>query len=338
MRISSFEICHSSFPLRVLGVLAVRFIRIGIVNEQFFHFIADERWGTHALVFFALGTLVGYGLRQTRLRHYGVDRGKSARVVELSTGVLFAALILALQHGESQTLVEEGYTRLFWVHWRVLFQLTLIALLVSATAIDLELYLIPDGITVTGMLIGIVGATVGGYLHIVPCWVDWNLAIPVIRNPYIPQWIVDHPHWHGFAWSVTGLIVGGGITWLVRIASTKLLGREALGFGDVTLMAMIGSFIGWQPVVLVFLLAPIIGLVTVPIVLFFRGRIAIPYGPFLSAATIVVLLAWKWLWKPTQLLFGHAETLAIFAASIAVAFIAMLGGLRLYRAIPVRKK
>ncbi len=47
---------------------------------------------------------------------------------------------------------------------------------------------------------------------------------------------------------MTGLIAGGGLTWILRLVSSVLLGQEALGFGDVTLMAMIGSFVGWQPI------------------------------------------------------------------------------------------
>lgn len=286
--------------------------------------------------------VVSYIWLRGRCRTCRQPIGKAVLLTELGTGILFAALVTAVVHLQSQSPVEEGNAPLLWVDWllwldwRILFQLTLFTLLVAATAIDLECYLIPDSITIPGTLIGLIGATAGGYLHVVPLWIDWSVASPPVSGPYIPAWIIEHPHWHGLAWSVAGLLVGGGITWLVRVASTVLLGREALGFGDVTLMAMIGSFIGWQPVVLVFLLAPVLGLLAMPFLLFFAGRIAVPYGPFLSAATVVVLLAWRWLWKPTQLLFGHWQSLALLAGVIAATLVLLLGGIRLYRRIPVR--
>ncbi|GIS60188.1 MAG: hypothetical protein CM1200mP2_24130 [Planctomycetaceae bacterium] len=85
-------------------------------------------------------------------------------------------------------------------------------------------------------------------------------------------------------------------TWLVRSVSGLVLGREALGLGDVTLMAMIGSFVGWQPVLFIFLLAPFCGLVVGLLARVLTNRPFVPYGPFLAAAASVVLLAWRWIW------------------------------------------
>ena len=48
--------------------------------------------------------------------------------------------------------------------------------------------------------------------------------------------------------------MGGGIVWAVRIIASQALGVEAMGFGDVTLMCMIGAFVGWQPALLIFCL------------------------------------------------------------------------------------
>lgn len=353
-----------------------RSLQWSAVTEYLFHFVTDESWTTHLAVFFVVGIFVGSLLanycahwsqsptlwitahcRQCGHHRHFVERlplfgylfyrrcphcdnraGWGTFLTELVTGLCFPALVIAVIHTTAQNLDEEGLTRLLWVHWRILFQLTLVSLLIAATAIDFEQYLIPDRITVTGMAIGTVGATAINYLYIVPVWIDWNDFVPRLRDPFIPTWIFEHPHWHGLVWSVTGLIVGGGITWLVRYAAEVMLGYESLGFGDVTLMAMIGSFIGWQAVLLVFLLAPLIGILAIPLILILRGRVAVPYGPFLSLATFVVLIGWKRLWKPTQLMFGHAESLLMIGGAIVVTFFALLGGLRLYRAIPVRRK
>jgi leader peptidase (prepilin peptidase)/N-methyltransferase len=167
--------------------------------------------------------------------------------------------------------------------------------------------------------------------------VDWNQP-DLIHGPYIPEWIKNHPHWHGLAFSIMGLVVGGGITWLVRWISRLALGAEALGFGDVTLMAMIGSFLGWQPMVFVFLLAPVCGIVIAVALRLTTGRRILPYGPFLSAAAVLVLFLWRRLWTPTREIFGHWPTLVGLAAVVTLGMAGLLGLLRLYRAIPVERR
>ena len=180
-------------------------------------------------------------------------------------------------------------------------------------------------------------ATCLGNMQLMPVWVDWNRWHP-IEGPYIPEWIKLHPHWHGLAFSLAGLATGAGITWLARLTSQWVLRMEALGFGDVTLMAMIGSFLGWQPVIFVFMLAPLCGIVVAVTLRLFCGRIAVPYGPFLSAATLLVLLTWRWLWRPTREVFGHWPTLLGLGIGLIVGMATLLGLLRLYRSIPVERR
>jgi leader peptidase (prepilin peptidase)/N-methyltransferase len=196
---------------------------------------------------------------------------------------------------------------------------------------------IPDAITVPGVIFAVAGATYSGELQIVHIWIDWNNE-QFPTGPYIPAWLDQHRHLHGLAWSLTGLVAGAGITWCVRVVSSLLLGQESLGFGDVTLMAMIGAFVGWQPVVLIFLLAPFCGLLVVAVVRLSSGRTYVPYGPFLSAAAVVVLFAWKWLWHPMRYIFGHAPSLILLGVAALVALVVLLGLLRLYRTIPVTRR
>ena len=90
-------------------------------------------------------------------------------------------------------------------------------------------------------------------------------------------------HWAGLLTALVGMAASGGLVWMVRIIGPASLGREAMGFGDVTLMAMIGAFLGWQPCLIVFFLAPCraggrAGRPDPP-----PGR-EIPYGPFLCLA------------------------------------------------------
>lgn len=67
--------------------------------------------------------------------------------------------------------------------------------------------------------------------------------------------------WQSLLTSIVGMCFGGGLIWAVRIIGGQALRVEAMGFGDVTLMAMIGAFLGWQAAFLIFFLAPVTAVV-----------------------------------------------------------------------------
>jgi prepilin signal peptidase PulO-like enzyme (type II secretory pathway) len=102
--------------------------------------------------------------------------------------------------------------------------------------------------------------------------------------------------WHILLSSLLGLAFAGGVTWAVRLSASFGFGREALGFGDVTLMAMIGAYVGWQSSLIVFFLAPILALSFVTIRWIVTRDSATPYGPYLCAAVVVLLVFWDSLW------------------------------------------
>ena len=124
--------------------------------------------------------------------------------------------------------------------------------------------------------------------------------------------------------ALTGMTAGMILVWSVRLVAQWVLGAEAMGFGDVTLMGMIGAFLGWQAVLLVFFIAPFFGLVYGIIhAALGRGR-AVPYGPFLCLATVVVVIAWSPIWAAT------AEYFAFGIGTIGLALLILLvlfGGL-----------
>ena len=99
------------------------------------------------------------------------------------------------------------------------------------------------------------------------------------------------------------MLASGGLVWLVRIIGTAALHREAMGFGDVTLMAMIGAFLGWQPCMVVFFLAPLAGLIVGLLRLVLCRDREIPYGPFLCLATMFLIVRWQGIWDYTQGIF-----------------------------------
>lgn len=84
--------------------------------------------------------------------------------------------------------------------------------------------------------------------------------------------------------SALGLVVGGGLIYGIGVLGNWIFKKESMGGGDVKLLAMIGSFIGWEKVLLTFFTAPVLAL---PFALYERWvkkEQTIVYGPFLSLA------------------------------------------------------
>jgi prepilin signal peptidase PulO-like enzyme (type II secretory pathway) len=84
------------------------------------------------------------------------------------------------------------------------------------------------------------------------------------------------------------------------IPAARWVAREAMGFGDVTLLAAIGAVVGWQAVMVAFFLAPCLALPANLVRFFVHGQREIPFGPFLSMSTVLVVLAWDWVWPFLQ--------------------------------------
>ena len=103
--------------------------------------------------------------------------------------------------------------------------------------------------------------------------------------------------WASLLSALLGLAFGGGLIWAVRILGSWALQREAMGFGDVTLMAMIGAFVGWQPSLIIFFLAPLAAVFIALLQFVFTGRHDIAFGPYLALGTLILLLGWKDIWN-----------------------------------------
>lgn len=251
------------------------------------------------------------------------------------TAILFTAYLMAADQWRWLD-IDEVQPSAFGRMMRLGYHLALISLLIAATAIDFDCYMIPDQITVPGTILGVLGACAIGELQLCHLWVDWHLAIKDLRGPYIPDWYDKHRILHALAWSLSGMAMGAGVTWIARAVSSRVLGQEAMGLGDVTLMAMIGSFLGWQAVLLVFMLAPLAGLSVGLLVRLLSGKTYLPYGPWLSLAAGFVLFRWAWLWQKTRLVFSDWLSMAALAGIALGGFVALLVLIRLYRAIPGR--
>ncbi|RMG33985.1 MAG: prepilin peptidase [Planctomycetota bacterium] len=273
-----------------------------------------------------------------KCRYRRVARSAGMAAVVVASG--FAAAYLL---GRCQEVTEVRPDRLWW--WgRLFYHELLLALLLWATLTDLRDYTIPDHITLPGIGVAVALAWASGDLQMIHLWVDWNDPLVKLHGPRIPEWIRAHRHWHGLAWSVSGAATGAVLIQILRWLSRWILGRTGLGSGDVTLLAMIGAFLGWQATVVVFLLAPFTALFVGAFCALIGRPTVIPYGPHLALSAWLVMMGWRWIWtfEPTPVvsvrrLFGDGPALAILGTvGLATAAVLLLG-IRIYRSLPVRR-
>lgn len=302
--------------------------------------------------------------------------------IELLNGLLWVALYwLEVPAGWPATIKDSGlYSPMgpqgiadsSWLsptavlHWRYFYHLVLVEALVVATFIDWDLWIIPDAVTIPAMVVGVLGNFVIGQVYLVPVWfqsptlardislvrdltpaVGWMFPEwldPLLQGPAVPLWIAQHPHLHGLAVSLVGILVGGGVVWAVREVGTRILGREAMGDGDVVLMAMVGSFLGWQVSVAGFLFSTVVGCGVAVLRLVWSRQAEIPYGPYLSMGTLAVLFGWNRVWPPFERVFSTGVLLVpvglIMLAGMGLLLAAMqwikrLAGIDLYPEDPL---
>lgn len=147
-----------------------------------------------------------------------------------------------------------------------------LSLLVACTFIDFDHQILPDALTKPGMAIGALGGLWPG------------IAGQLTNDPSTPLAL------RTLLASLFGLLVGAGATWLIRAVGTKVFRREAMGFGDVKFLGMIGAFLGWQGALLSLFLGCVFGAV-VGGALALRGGLGlrIPFGPYLALGAACAL-------------------------------------------------
>jgi leader peptidase (prepilin peptidase)/N-methyltransferase len=187
--------------------------------------------------------LIAYVALRGRCRTCHSRIGRGYPVVEATTAVMFVA---AWWYYEPSALLLS----------RLLFGCALIVLF----AIDLEHHVLPNAITLPGILVG--------------------LAFSVVTEP-------------GWLSSAVGVLAGGGILYAVAEAYYRLRREEGLGMGDVKMLAMIGAFLGWQLALVTLMMASFAGSV-VGLLLIAAGRgtmkYALPFGTFLAAGAAAAVV------------------------------------------------
>lgn len=144
-------------------------------------------------------------------------------------------------------------------------------------------------------------------------------------------WWFWHERWDTLLSALVGMAASGGLVWAVRIIGAVVLKREAMGFGDVTLMAMLGAFLGWQACLIIFFLAPLAGLLIAVLNWVVHGEHEIPYGPFLCVAAVYVIFDWAAIWTRVEPVFELGWLVPITVAACLVLMAVLLGLLQLVK-------
>ncbi len=97
---------------------------------------------------------------------------------------------------------------------------------------------------------------------------------------------------NGLLSSLTGFLVGGLWIWGARILGTLAFGKEAMGRGDIHIMAAVGAVTGWAVASVAFFVAPFFGLIFALYLLFGRNQRELPYGPWLALASVGLMICY----------------------------------------------
>ncbi len=185
-------------------------------------------------------------------------------IIETATALLFLLFYLCF-----------GFSAVGFIY------LTLTLLLLVESVIDMRYQIIPDSITLPGILLGLCLSGLFPGLH------------------------GGSRFWEGFLQSLLGIVAGGGFLYLIGSLFEKILKKEAMGGGDVKLLAMIGAFLGWKGVLWTAFAASFSGAFVGLYYKFKTGEERIPFGPHLA------LGAFLFIFIGNQFIHWYLETMAL---------------------------
>ncbi|MFA5793452.1 MAG: prepilin peptidase [Candidatus Brocadiia bacterium] len=181
-------------------------------------------------------------------------------LVELLTGLLFA--LAAWQNLGPQAGPDNIIKFMIYI-W-------LVAALIIITFIDIDLRIIPDEISIPGIILAPIVSAIFPFLH--------------------PALFIKLPaHLDGFVSSLLGMIAGGGVVYLVGVVGKLVFKKDAMGFGDVKLMIFLGGFLGWYAILFTFILGCILGAIFGVISYFVTKDHYIAFGPYLALGALLML-------------------------------------------------
>ena len=203
--------------------------------------------------------ILGWFLVQGRCRYCGEPVSFRYPLVEfLTAGFVLAAYWYLVRY--------QGRSLGHYLVW------TALALaIVAAGLIDLRHYIIPDAITQVGMVVAPVVSLLVPSIHPALGWPE-NVRLQALAS------------------SLVGMAAGAGFVYLVGALGKLVFGREAMGFGDVKFLGMIGAFLGWQAIIWTFIIGSMLGLAFVVVGLIKPDKGALPFAPSLGLGAIAFMI------------------------------------------------
>lgn len=246
--------------------------------------------------------VIGFFLRRGRCRDCDAPIHPLYPAVELGTGLLWAYAGYTLSQ---QSIGPLGKILL------IILVLAFIALMLLIAIIDWRHRVIPDGLTLPGILVALMAAPALPTLHQAESAAAFSRHHPVLAHFFPGQQPWQHAIVSSVLGACVGLALGLAIHGLGALAFNKQAAKQgvdaALGMGDVKLLVLIGAFLGWKNVAIVVGVAAIAGVLVGAIRKvgtgtseqergwnglknrWHSGNSVLPFGPFLAAAAIVCL-------------------------------------------------
>jgi leader peptidase (prepilin peptidase)/N-methyltransferase len=210
--------------------------------------------------------VLSWFILQAKCRHCKLPISIAYPIIELLTAFFFLTLWL-----------------IYGLSWFTpIYALAVFGLLLG-TFIDLEHMILPDRITIGGMIL-----------------------FPILSTLFPP--LQGQTTWMGgLKDSLIGLAAGFGLFWTIRELGTAAFKKEAMGFGDVKLMGALGALFGWQAIIYITFFSALVGAVAgISLIALQRKGIKseIPYGPYIALAAFSWLLGGFRLWDAYLALMG----------------------------------
>ncbi len=228
----------------------------------------------------------------------------------------------------------------FGLSLKLLAYLIMLCGFIVATFVDIEHRIIPDEISLGGLVAGLILGFLFPSLHKVDIrfleygrMIMWGLGafcvvvhgihylmkkdredakfILMIIFFLVAEWLVGilagfdnflNKNFLSLEIGVVGFMIGGGMIYSMGLVGDFIFRKESMGGGDVKLMAMVGAFLGWEKTLLAFFIAPLFGAIVGIIIKIRTKESLIPYGPFLVIGALISLF---WSQEILDLLFAQ---------------------------------
>ena len=116
------------------------------------------------------------------------------------------------------------------------------------------------------------------------------ISLPGIVVGLILSFFVHHI---SFVNSALGIVIGGGIILVIRLAGSAIFKKEAMGGGDIKLAAMIGAFLGWRYIIISLFLGFFLGAIAGIFLIMSKIKSkedVVPFGPFIILGSFITFL------------------------------------------------